>query len=270
MTLIACSRMYDVAPAARAAWTRLFRWLSAESGVSLEVVEHAAPAPLEALWARDDLGCVFMCGWPFARARPQPALIAAPVPAAARGGGRPVYVTDLVVRRDSPFKSLSDTFGGRVAWTARTSHSGFNALRHHLLAHLGAERRSLFAESVGPLTTPAAALEAVLCGAADVAPLDSFALDLMRLHCAERVREARVIESTAPAPIPPLVASPGTGAVELVRLRRALLRAAAAPVLAETLAALALAGFAAVEASDYAQAERWAAEAMAAGYPEPR
>ena len=73
---IACSRMYNVTPEARAAWNAIFEWAESRSGVPLEVIEHAAPAPLDDLWARDDMGCVFMCGWPWAMADPRPRLIA--------------------------------------------------------------------------------------------------------------------------------------------------------------------------------------------------
>lgn len=67
MTLIANARMYAVAPAVRAAWQDLFAWVAKASAIPLTYVEHAAPAPLESLWARADLGAAFMCGFPYAR-----------------------------------------------------------------------------------------------------------------------------------------------------------------------------------------------------------
>ena len=45
-----------------------------EAGVALNYVTYPAPQPLEQLWSRPDLGAVFMCGFPFVRARPQPRL----------------------------------------------------------------------------------------------------------------------------------------------------------------------------------------------------
>ncbi len=147
--MIACSRMYNVTPEARAGWDAIFEWVAERSGVALEVIAHAAPAPIETLWARDDMGCVFMCGWPYAMAEPRPRLVAAPVPSPDRYGGKAVYFTDLVVRRDSPYRKLQDTFGGRVAWTLETSHSGYNALRHHLLKYRSPARPTLYASSVG-------------------------------------------------------------------------------------------------------------------------
>ena len=55
MTLVANARMYAVTPTVREAWQTLFDWVARTSGVPLEYIDHAAPAPLEALWAREDL-----------------------------------------------------------------------------------------------------------------------------------------------------------------------------------------------------------------------
>ena len=117
--LIANARMYAVAPGAIAAWKRLFAWLAAESGVPLSVIDHAFPALLSELWARDDLGCAFMCGWPYLRHGSVHQVIAAPVPSADYAGGRPVYCSHFVVRADSAFRALEDTFGHRFAFTIK-------------------------------------------------------------------------------------------------------------------------------------------------------
>ena len=49
---IANARMSAVAPGAKAAREALFAWAAEEAGVPLQVIDHAYPAPLEALWAR--------------------------------------------------------------------------------------------------------------------------------------------------------------------------------------------------------------------------
>jgi hypothetical protein len=107
MSLIANARMYAVTPGVREAWQRLFDWMARTSGVPLEYIDHAAPAPLETLWAREDLGATFMCGFPFALAPRKPGLIAAPVPSPPRYGGMAQYCTDFIVRADRPFARLS-------------------------------------------------------------------------------------------------------------------------------------------------------------------
>jgi ABC-type phosphate/phosphonate transport system substrate-binding protein len=267
--LVANARMYAVTPAARDLWRTLFERAAERAGVDLTYVEHAAPAPLEELWVREDLGLVFMCGYPFARARPRAQLVAAPVPADPRCDARAVYWTDFVVAADAPYRSLSDVFGGRIGWTVEHSQSGFNAVRHHLLRYRAGRRAPLFRESVGPLVTPRRVIESVLSGAIDVGPLDSYLYELLRRFEPDTTARLRMLESTVSTPMPLLVAAPNveTGTVE--RLRHALVTASADRGMAGLLAGLALAGFAAPKPASYAVLLDQAAEAEAAGYPAP-
>ena len=258
--------MYAVSPAASAAWRRLIQWVAREAGADMNVIDHAYPAPLEELWAREDMGCVFMCGLPYAARSPRPRVIAAPVPSPARYGDRPIYFTDFIVRADSPHRSLEDTFDGRFAYTLETSHSGYNAARYHLLAYRTPGRVRLYAEVVGPFITPRHVLQALLDGLADVAPLDSYALDLMRRHSRDLIPAIRVVASTAAAPIPPLVASPGIPAETCAHLTSALLAAHRAPELSGVLNTLLLSGFSPVQPADYAVLVERARAAEEAGY----
>ncbi len=61
--MIANARMYAVTPEAEAAWAELIERVSAEVGTRFDYVPYPAPQPLEDLWRRGDLGCVFMCGY---------------------------------------------------------------------------------------------------------------------------------------------------------------------------------------------------------------
>ena len=262
--------MYNLVPQAKAAWTRIFDWVSREAEVPLEIIDYAAPAPLEDLWARDDMGCVFMCGWPYAMADRPPVLLAAPVPSPERYGDQPVYFTDLVVRADSDYETLEDTFGGRVAWTVEHSHSGFNALRHHLLQYRTPDRPTLYAESIGPLISPIRALQSVLDDETDVAPLDSLGLDLLRTHAPERVSGIRVIETTAPAPFPPLVASPDIDPDACARVHMALTSIEEAPEMRDALDAVLIERLVPMSSEDYTPLVDLANEALDAGYEMPR
>jgi ABC-type phosphate/phosphonate transport system substrate-binding protein len=267
---VANARMYSVSPAAAAAWKDFFRWLRTDSGIALDVIDHAFPLPLSDLWARKDLGAAFMCGFPFMLAPHRPRPVAAPVPTGTLYGGKPVYATRLVVRANSRFLSLEDTFGGRVGYTVPDSHSGYNALRHHLLPHYRSRNANLYRESIGPLTTPRRVIEALLAGDIDVGPLDSYALDLMMRHDASLATQIRVVATTDPAPIPFLVAAAECPDEVIAQLQAALARFATAPACASLRDRLCLAGFAPVELAAYDLMLRWDTEARAAGYAEPR
>jgi len=261
--------MYALTPAIGHAWTRLFDWVSRTSGVPLEVIDHAFPAPLSALWERADLGCAFMCGFPYTRSGPRLTPVAAPVPRPARFGARPSYVTDLVVRADSPFRTLEDTFGRRLGYTVEDSHSGYNALRHHLLPFHAARGAPLYARTVGPLHTPRRVLDALLSGEIDVGPLDGYALDLLARHEPALARAVRVVETTAAAPIPLLVASAGCPGEVVARLRAALLAFGADAEAAPLAEALCLLGFAPVRPQDYEAIAALDRDALDAGYDRP-
>ncbi len=137
--MIASARMYSWSPSAAAAWHRLLGWVAKTAEVELTLQDQSDPTPLDALWQREDMGCVFMCGYPWALRRDRPVLLASPVPSPTRYGGRAVYVTDFIVRGDGPHRTLADTFGGAIAYSTEHSHSAYNAPRYHLLAHLTPE-----------------------------------------------------------------------------------------------------------------------------------
>jgi ABC-type phosphate/phosphonate transport system substrate-binding protein len=266
-SLVANARMYAVTPQVHAAWQALFSWVANTSNVSLAYLDHAPPAPLETLWARNDLGMAFMCGFPFASAARKPHLIAAPVPSPSRYCGKPRYCTDFVVRADRPFRCLSDTFGGRLGWTVEHSQSGYNAVRYHLLRYSQERFRSPFAQWVGPLITPRRAIEAVLEGTIDVAPLDSYVHDLLKRHEPETASKLRTIEETVMTPIPPLVGSIEVAGETAERLKRGLLSCHAEPQMAAILDTLMITGFAPASPDNYADLLAQAQEADDGGIP---
>jgi len=269
MSLIANARMYAVTPGVREAWQTLFDWVARTSAVPLVYIDHAAPAPLETLWARDDLGATYMCGFPFASAARKPCLIAAPVPSPPRYDGLPQYCTDFIVRSDRPFARLSDTFGGRIGWTVGHSQSGYNAVRFHLLRYHREQNEPLFAKWVGPLITPRRVIEHVIEGRIDVGPLDSYVHDLLKRHEPETAARLRTVESTAMTPIPPLVTSPAVAENIIERLRGALMSGAIQTELAATLEALMITRFAPVNPADYTVLLSQAREADGGGIARP-
>ena len=249
--MIASARMYAWSPSLGAAWRRLLSWVSARAGVDLAVMDERDPTPLDELWQRADMGCVFMCGYPWALRRDRPRLLAAPVPSPRRYGNRAGYVTDFIVSADSSYARLEDTFGKTIAYSTEHSHSGYNAPRYHLLRYLTPERRVLYGSVIGPLVRQRPVLDAVVDGRADVAAIDGYALDLLRKHAPEIAGRVRVIDTTIPAPSAPLVASPGASDDACRALTAALLAAHTAPEIRTVLDELLLSRFAPTEPKDF-------------------
>lgn len=225
--LIANARMYSVCSQAAAYWEGLLGAVIARAKVPVTPVAYPAPAPLDELWRRDDLGAVFMCGLPFSLADPAPVLVAAPVPSPPEFAEQPAYWSEFVVRIDSAAKSIPDTFGGRLALTIPGSQSGCVAALSHLQILCELQQPSCntppYHELIAPTITPIGALSAVVSGAADAAPIDAYALRLMQRFLPELAARVRVVGRTASTPIPPLVGSRNDTAVG--KLRATLLQA---------------------------------------------
>ncbi len=266
---IANARMYGVTPAVEASWRELLRRVAQDAQVELQYLPYPAPQPLEHLWSRADLGAVFMCGFPVALQMASVVPIAAPIPATGWAGGRAVYRSDLIVRADSPFRRLEDSFGARAGFTVAHSHSGFNAFRHHLLPFRTPQRPRLFAHMSGDLITARRILDGVREGVLDIGPLDAYWHALLARHAPELTRGIRVLESTALAPIPCFVSAAGAAPGQVQRLREAFIAASARPWFESLGDALLLSGFAAADARDYDVLLDWDRQARAAGYDQP-
>jgi len=266
---IANARMYAVAPEAEAAWQILIAHSAEDAGIALHYEAYPAPRPLEALWRRPDLGMVQMCGYPIALGMAEVIPIAAIVPALPWAGGRPAYRTDLIVRADSPFRTLADTFGHRLGWTVAHSHSGFNALRHHLLAHFTARGAPLYASVAANLVTARKVLDSVLDGSIDIGPLDAYWHALIAMYRPELASCIRVVDSTALAPAPAFVAAPSLPEASVAALKAACARAHRQPWFRPLGEALLLERLLPVTHAGYAPTRAWEQEAIAAFYPLP-
>jgi ABC-type phosphate/phosphonate transport system substrate-binding protein len=195
--------------------------------------------------------------------------LAAPIPQADWAAGRAVYRTDLIVRRDGPYRTIEDTFGARAGFTVAHSQSGFNAFRHHLLRYRTPGRTQLYREMVGDLVTARRVLDAVREGRIDLGPLDAYWHLLIARAAPELTEAVRVLAAVEVAPMPAFVAAAGAPAGSVARLREAFLAAASRPWYAHLGAVLQIEGFAAVDASAYAVLLDWDRAARAPGYDRP-
>jgi hypothetical protein len=210
--MIANARMYSVSPEAAGLWRRLLTAVIEHAGLDIRLLEHTEPKPIDELWQRPDKAAVFMCGLPYSRSNPRLELIAAPVPSPPEFRGLPQYWSAMVVRKDSAFHTIEDTFGGRIALTVPDSQSGCWAAAHYLMSV--ADRFPLYREVIAPQVTPVGAMTAVIDGAADVAPIDSYAYCLLQKYRWDLTSQLRNVARTPRTPIPPLVASvPGMAAL---------------------------------------------------------
>lgn len=128
--------------------------------------------------------------------------LVAPVLQGERYHNAPLYYSDVIVRRESPYASFEDLRGCRWAYNERASHSGYNLVYYSLLQR--GEGPEYFGQTLetGAHTQ---SLRAVLDGEADATALDSHLLDVLLHEQPELASRLRVVEMLGPSTIPPLV-----------------------------------------------------------------
>ena len=129
------------------------------------------------------------------------------------------YRSFVVVREQSPARSLSDLRGARCVINTETSHSGMNTLRT-LVEPLRASGSFFGALKVSGAHERSVAM--VASGEADVAAIDCITYGLLQKHRPGALESLRVIGESDLAPAPPFVTSASTSLEEAAALRAAL------------------------------------------------
>lgn len=184
---------------------------------------------------------------------------------AAEGCDGPTYRSALLVRADSPFRTLEDLRGRSACFNSRDSQSGFNILRA-TFAPLSRDGRFFgkVVQSGGHIRSVAM----VQAGEVDLASLDCVTYALYRRHAPQRTAGTRVLAFTAPAPSLPYVTAAATAPETLGRLRQGLRAAMDDPALAPVRDALLIAGMAILPQDAYATILDAEDQAIALGYPD--
>jgi phosphonate transport system substrate-binding protein len=175
---------------------RLGRPVELVVGISFDQFEHG----------QADLGVI--CGLPYvwlADRRPPPVEpLAAPILSGDRYGGRPVYYSDVIVRRDSPITCLEELRGCSWAYNEPASHSGHTVTLYSLV-RMGAQPGFFARVVVAGLHQRAIRL--VHSGAVDAAAIDSQVLAIEVRDHPQLAERLRVVDSFGPSTIQPVVAA---------------------------------------------------------------
>ena len=148
----------------------------------------------------------FLCAPPFLELchrvhAPVELLPAAPVFRDPRTMGRPIYFSDVIVRRSSPTQSFDDLEGGTWCYNDPCSLSGYHSLFSRLARNGGAHaffRRVLHSGSHFE------SMRMVAEGGADAAAIDSNVLRLRLATDRALADHLRVVETWGPHPIQPI------------------------------------------------------------------
>jgi phosphonate transport system substrate-binding protein len=232
-------------------YDKIVDYMAEKSGVRLELITGLAYTTINQMLEAGAVDYGFICGYPYILAHDQPVpkveLVAAPVPKAARYLHQPIYFSDLIVRKDSPLKTLEDLRGRTYVYNEETSNSGYNMPRSYLV-NLGLTHG--FFGKVLRSGSHEASIRMVAQGLADASFVDSLVLDYDRANGGE-ASKVRVIDSIGPAAIVPFVVSASTPAAVTARLKASLLTMHEDPRGREILDQAFLERFAQVSDADY-------------------
>lgn len=205
---------------------------------------------------------LWICGlpyvWNWQSDRDAVELLAAPVMRAPRYEGRPVYYSDVVVRRGSGYRTFADLRGRRFVYNEPRSHSGYNVMRHHLA--VSGSGSGYFGE-VRESGAHQQSIEWILEGRADVAAVDSTVLELESERRRGLMDELAIVGTLGPSPMPPWIVRADLDPQIKRALRSLLLTMHQDPRGAEVLAACRIRAFVRVDDDHYEPIRRMADEA---------
>jgi phosphonate transport system substrate-binding protein len=213
----------------------------------------------------------FVCSLPYVeltrRGPPVVEPLAAPVLRGERYGGKPIYFSDVVVRRDSPFHSFADLRGRSWAYNEPLSQSGYGITRYHL-ARQG-QTNGYFGRVVES-GWHERSLRLVCAGEVDASAIDSHVLAVALRDEPELARRLRVIAALGPSSIQPVVASRRLPEQVRADLRGALLRMGRDPTAKPHLDRALVEGFVAANDATYDDIREMLSVAEAAAFPHLR
>ena len=158
--------------------------------------------------AQDHNEVCFVCSLPYVEFERQglsPAVpIAAPVLEGERYGDKPVYFSDVIVHRDSAFRSFLDLRGHSWAYNEPLSHSGYGITRYHLV-EMG-ETHGFFGEVI-EAGFHEKSVRMVAEREVDASAIDSQVLAVMLRDDPSLARSLRIIDALGPSTIQPVAVS---------------------------------------------------------------
>jgi phosphonate transport system substrate-binding protein len=176
------------------------RYVQARLGVPTELIVGSS---YERLSEQADVS--FLCGLAYVELRRlgepiEP--LAAPLLRGSRYGGRPVYFSDVIVHRDSSFRSFADLRGCSWAFNEPYSHSG-PGITCYRLVEMG-EGRDYFGRII-QTGWHERSIRLVHAGKVDASAIDSHVLALTLHDHPELADGLRIIDTLGPSTIQPVV-----------------------------------------------------------------
>jgi phosphonate transport system substrate-binding protein len=237
-----------LAPALFPTYQYVTAFIEQRTGIPARLVHNASLADL----ASGQIDGGFICGLAYTRlAQQHPGLLelsAAPLLQGARYQQQPCYFSDVIVRKESQYRTFQDLQGCNWAYNEKASHSGYVTVCYSLLVRGYAS--TFFGQTLAS-GSHARSLHMVLTGQADVAAIDSHLLDFILRYSPETASHLRMIDALGPSTVPPVVVAARLDATIKQQIQAALLAIHQEPLFANKLHDGIVERFIAVEDAQY-------------------
>jgi ABC-type phosphate/phosphonate transport system substrate-binding protein len=220
--------MYEVSDSMKKAdnifWSRLREKLVAQ-GVDAPVALERTSGDLVDQWQDEHLLLSQTCGYPYTHTLMQRGVkIVGTLVYTTNDGLAPgEYRSVIIVKADTPYKTLADLKGKKAGVNEMGSNSGMNAFRAAVAASFPASelKQGIFS-SVTTTGGHMKSVRMVADGQIDVAAIDSVSYDLIKRDYPELAAKTRVLANTPVSPGLPLITSARTDDKTIDKMRAAI------------------------------------------------
>ncbi len=166
--------------------------------------EKGTYAEVNSLLRNGNIDVAFVCGGPYVKGHDDFGLELLVAPMV---DGKLVYYSYIIVSKNSDIKEFEELKGKRFAFTDPLSNTG-KLVPTYMLQKLGETPDSFFSEYLYTYSHDNS-IKAVAQGVVDAAAVDSLIWDYMNKKGCKYTKETRIIKTSAPYGIPPVVIRPG-------------------------------------------------------------
>jgi phosphate/phosphite/phosphonate ABC transporter binding protein len=220
--------MYEESDAVKKAddvfWSHLQAKLKAE-GVDAPAALTRSDNDLVKQWEAPNVLLSQACGYPYVHILMGQGVkvIGTPVYTTNRGLPKGEYRSVIIVKADSPYRSLADLKGKKAGVNDMGSNSGMNAFRNAVAAAFPEQdlKQGIFSSVIvtgGHLNS----IRMVGAGQIDVASIDSVSYDLMKRDHPDLVAKTRILSYTVPSPGLPMITGAQTDDATIAKIRAAI------------------------------------------------
>jgi phosphonate transport system substrate-binding protein len=178
-------------------------YLGGKLHIPVKIVFAPLYSDMSRMLKNEEVDIAYVCGAPYVLDHDSFGLELLATPAPAISMGAPVYRSYIIVRKDSPYRSLSDLKGKRYAFSDPLSNSG-KLVPTYLLAKEGYKVEEYF-HSYFYTYSHSNSIEAVAMNLADAASVDSYVWESHQSIDPIYSKETKVIHQSPEYPFTPFV-----------------------------------------------------------------